>query len=839
MRSFLWGNVAMSSPVDRMRTLREYRSKEISLSDLLLYDSMIDDGVMLMLDGALMAAWTYRGPDMQSATFAEMAVLAARLNNCLKLGSGWMVHCDCVRSKAPSYPDVGAFADTTSLVIDEERRQQFLAEGAHFESTYFVALTYLPPPESEEKVRGWMFEGRREIKSNAERVLERFKARIASFEDLFATLFRVERLARVDANDPQGYTVMMDRLCRYVRQTVTGNDHPFVLPDIPSYLANVLGSQDFVGGITPRVGNKEIRVVAITGFPKLSFPGIISALDGLAIEFRWNTRAILLDPEHAKKLLDKQRIKWQSQMRGWSDQLFRTQTGPINQDAEAMKIDAESALGVASAGDVQFALYNSNVVLLDSDARRVDEHAALVEKTIRNLGFDCRVETVNAIEAWRGTLPGDGYRNVRRVMLHTLNIADMLPITSVWAGLKFNPSALMPPGSPALFHAATTGATPFRFNLHVSDLGHAVVMGPTGAGKSTILGLIAVQWRRYMNAQVFAFDKGYSIQLATMACGGDFYDINGDSSEGSPLSFCPLHVLESAGDITWAVEFIEGLCAMQGVAVTPKQRISITLTMKLLAQAPSRTLTDFCATVQDEVVREAMQYYTLSGTLGTLLDAEEDQLGDGKFLAFEMEHLMAMGEKAIVPVLLYLFRCIERRLTGVPTVVLLDECWIFLRHELFRERIKEWLKTLRRKNACVVLFTQGVSDVANSPIRDVIIESCQTKIYLPNSEAGNDSVRNYYEVMGLNEREIAIIQGATPKRHYYVTSPLGRRLINLGLGPVALAFIGVNGAEERAMARVVREANPGNWQAAWLRHKGVPQWGQYWNDCNNLTGVRS
>jgi len=115
-----------------------------------------------------------------------------------------------------------------------------------------------------------------------------------------------------------------------------------------------------------------------------------------------------------------------------------------------------------------------------------------VSKTIQNLGFGCRLETINAVEAWRGSIPGDGYSNVRRPLLHTLNLADMLPVTSVWAGLRENPSALMPKHSPPLLYAATTGATPFRFNLHVSDTGHTLIVGPTGAGKSTALGC----WRR-------------------------------------------------------------------------------------------------------------------------------------------------------------------------------------------------------------------------------------------------------------------------------------------------------------------------------------------------------
>ena len=138
----------------------EHRTHAGGLADLLLYDSLVDDGVMLLQDGALMAAWSFRGPDMASATHAEMAALSARLNSMLRLGSGWMIQCDAIRSCAPGYPKAGAFPDPVTRVIDDERRQQFMDEGAHFESEYFLTLTYLPPPEVEERAKGWLFDGR-------------------------------------------------------------------------------------------------------------------------------------------------------------------------------------------------------------------------------------------------------------------------------------------------------------------------------------------------------------------------------------------------------------------------------------------------------------------------------------------------------------------------------------------------------------------------------------------------------------------------------------------------------------------------------------------------------
>ena len=266
-------------------------------------------------------------------------------------------------------------------------------------------------------------------------------------------------------------------------------------------------------------------------------------------------------------MLDKHRKKWRSKIRGWKDQILKTQNGAVDLHAQEMAADAEGAMSVAAAGDVQFCQYSANIICLDEDLDRLYESTRLVMKTVQNLGFSCRIEDINAVEAWRGSLPGDGYCNVRRVLLHTLNLADMMPITSVWAGLRENPSALMPKKSPALLYAATSGATPFRFNLHVSDLGHTLVVGPSGAGKSTALGLIAAQWFRYPRAQVFAFDRGYSIWMLTEAMGGEFYDLAGPKPD---LAFCPLRDIDDDAAVAWAVGWIEVLCELNGLRFAPQ-----------------------------------------------------------------------------------------------------------------------------------------------------------------------------------------------------------------------------------------------------------------------------
>jgi len=332
---------------------------------------------------------------------------------------------------------------------------------------------------------------------------------------------------------------------------------------------------------------------------------------------------------------------------------------------------------------------------------------------------------------------------------------------------------------------------------------------------------------------VFSFDKGYSIWALCVAAGGKFYDLAGPKTK---LAFCPLQNIDENSDFQWAVNWIEVLCELNGLKFLPRHKNACVEAMQRLRQSPNRTLTEFSANVQDIDIREALQHYTISGPMGSLLDAEFDELDSctsSPFLCFETEHLMQLDQKAQIPVLLYLFRRIEQRLDGRPTLITLDEAWANLQHPVFSARLREWLKTTRRKNGVVFLATQQMSDIAKSDIADVVIEQCPTKILLPNDAARTSGTaehpgpRDFYERLGLNTRELDIVETSTAKRQYYVISPLGRRLIDLNLGKVALSFVGINGREERTQLENLMRQHPGNWREQWLRSRGLPAWADY------------
>lgn len=812
-----------------MLRLKQFRDRTQGLPDLLNFALMPEDGILQNKDGSLTVSWYFRGEDMESATHAELAGISTRINAMLLgLGDGWMLNCDAIRKPATTYATSGALPDRTSWLLDEERRRQYEQEGAHFETTYALSLTYLPPLRTSNRIVEMIYEDEGRDNSEAgfaSRILDQFKRQVDDFESALSGTLPLRRMRGMTRTDANGRDYIEDELLQYMEFCVSGLLRPVRLPTIPMYLDAIIGAHPFYGGIAPRIGDMHIKIVAIDGFPHDSYPGILHSLDELGYEYRWATRFIFLDPQQARAVINGVRRRWQQKQRGLKDQVFNTSNGAIDLDALEMAEDAQSAIGEAESNNVRFGYYTSCVVMMHTDRDLLQEQAREVRKTLLNLGFGARIEDINAVEAYLGSIPGHAYPNVRRPILHTLNLADLLPITAVWAGPQFNPCPFYPENSPPLTYAATTGWTPFRVNLHVGDVGHTLMIGKTGGGKSTALNFLLAQHFRYPNAQVFTFDKGHSSYLLVNACGGTYYDIG---AEHSGLAFCPLKHIDTPADQAWAAEWIEIMLTLQGVTVTPHLRQMVYEAILRLTRSPRRTLTEFVAELQDDELRQALSHYTLAGPMGSLLDAEEDSLVDGTFQAFEMEHLMNMGEKNIVPVLLYLFRQVEARMDGRPTLVALDECWLMLAHPLFREKVREWLKTWRKKNAAVFLATQELADVMNSPIRDVILASCPTKILLPNPEAAENSSRAMYELIGLNDREIQLLAHATVKRDYYYKSPLGRRIFSFGFGPVALSFVGASSPEDIRNARQLIDSHGENWPAEWLRSRGLGPWADLW-----------
>jgi type IV secretion system protein VirB4 len=193
-------------------------------------------------------------------------------------------------------------------------------------------------------------------------------------------------------------------------------------------------------------------------------------------------------------------------------------------------------------------------------------------------------------------------------------------------------------------------------------------------------------------------------------------------------------------------------------------------------------------------------------------------------MTFEIEVLMGLGERFALPVLLYLFRRIEESLNekdNNPTLLILDEAWLMLGHPAFKDKIEEWLRSMAKKNCSVLMATQSIFEAVKSGILDIIIESTACQIYLANPNARDENTSEVYKRMGLNPRQIDIIASATPKRDYYYVSEKGRRIYQLALGPLALAFVGSTDKESIATIKKLEVTFGDQWIEKWLDIKGL------------------
>ncbi|MDG2642402.1 conjugal transfer protein TrbE [Vibrio parahaemolyticus] len=797
-----------------MIRLKNFRESHKGFSDLLNYAAMVDDGVMVNKDGSLCAAFSYRGQDISSSTAAERNHIALKMNQALaSLGTGYMTHVDAIRSQVSSYSAAqdSHFPHAVFRMIDDSRRFYFEQGERKFQSQYVLTVTYMPPSKNLSKITELVYEqGEVERTSPAQRNLERFKNKMQELQGRLEGFLHVTRL-KAYKQDGQ----WRDAFLEHINHCILGQHHPITLPHTPMYLDSYLGNYDFWTGLKPKLDQDYLCCISIDGFPNFSHPNILNVLDYLSTEYRWSTRFCHFDSTEAMKLLKKEQNKWKQKVVSFKDKLLRNANPKVDEDALDMVNQYEAAITSASKGDIQYGHYTSTIVLRSKNIEQLELDAEEVAKCLRNtMGFTCRIETVNSVEAFLGSLPSDSLHNVRKPLLSTMSLSHMLPMAGIWTGEAHCPCPFYPDNSPPLMYCSAEGNTPFRFNLHVKDLGHSLIFGPTGAGKSTLLAMIAAQFMRYPKASLFAFDKGNSMYSLSQ-CGGLHFDIGGDNTK---LSFAPLADLDN--DFEWCEQYIEQLLVLQDVDVEPSMRTKIHDALKgMKGDGGIKTLSEFVTQVQDNRIKEALTYYTHGHRCGDLLDAEEDALQLSHLQVFEIESLMNRGDKDLIPVLMYLFRKIERSLKGQPAMIIIDEAWIALSHPVFKEMIKEWLKVLRKANCCVIMATQSLSDAVKSGMLDVLIESCPTQIFLPNPKAHNFA--DIYAQFGLNERQIDIIKSSRQKRQYYVFTPEGSRLIDLSLNDIALAFVGVSDKEELDEVRNLVAANGEQWYLQWMQHKGV------------------
>src|SRR5690606_23318328 len=485
-----------------MLNLAEYRHRPALRADSLPSAGLVAPGVAWDPGGSSQRTARFRAPDLASATQGELISTSARLNNALRrMGSGWALFIEAERRPAADYPH-SEFPEPLSWVVEEERRAAFEESGNHFESGYHLTLLYLPPEESRVRAAKMLYEN---TPTNGVDWRERLQAFVAETDRVFDLLDGV--MPEIDwLDDAQTLT--------YLHATISTRRYRVGVPEVPFHIDALLTDSPLVGGLAPMLGDQHLRVVSVRGFPTSTWPGILDDLNRLGFAYRWSTRFLCLDKAEAEKELARLRRQWFAKRKNvvalLRETIFQQESPLVDTDASNKAADADAALQELGSDQVAFGYLTATVTVLDADPAVADEKLRMVERVIQGRGFVTIPETLNAVDAWLSSIPGNAYANVRQPIVSTLNLAHMMPVSAVWAGPERNKHLDGPP----LIVTRTDGVTPFRLVTHIGDVGHTMIVGPTGMGKSVLVAMMAMQFRRYRGSRVFVFDVGRSIRAA-------------------------------------------------------------------------------------------------------------------------------------------------------------------------------------------------------------------------------------------------------------------------------------------------------------------------------------
>lgn len=786
---------------------------EVGFDSLLKPAFFLNEEIICNKDGSVFSTFVYNVPDNESISDEEVNHFIALISQSISvLGDGVTVHIDTNRKDYKNYslPDKNHFSDVFSLAVDMSRRERFINGSNLYISSYAITITWTPPKISQQKLLNSMISGGidRKINNWNDEIIKKFDSKLQSFMNRLPKDFILDRLGSYK----EGETTYSD-LLSYYYYCVTGLVKKLAVPEEHVYLDSLIGAE-FYHGTTPFVENAYLGVIAVDGFPQYIEAGVLDILNKMPIAYRWNIRLICFDENEALAILEKEQKKWQQKVRGIVDQFIGRENGKINKDALSMVNETDDTKAAVSSGNVGLTSFTGNIILRHEDLDKLAESLNGVVKVLSRTGFNGRIENINSTEAFLGSIPSHYNENVRRPLINTAVASCLIPTSSSWTGSPVAPCPQYEAGAPPWVYTFGRGNNPFFLNLHLSDLGHTLILGRSRSGKTTILGLLITQFLKYKNSQIFCFDKGLGLKPTTLAVDGNHYSI---ADDGSRLNFSPLSDLDTTTDRNWALNWITTILEINNLNPSPNQVKLISSAIADMASGNLRSLSDFIVTVQDEEIRGILAQYNRDGPLGELMDVHEDGLSfNTRVSTFEIEKLMDLGHKFSLPIFLYLFRKIEKSLDGRPSVIFIDEGWLVLAHEVFRNKLVDWLKSFGKKNCLVCLSTQNFGEVVNSGIFEVLITNTATKILLPNQLANDDEFKPAYKKLGLTDNQINLLANAVPKRDYLAYTEIGSKLFQIGLNDLELAVFGSGDKESLKEIQRLYDEDQNNWLKNWL-----------------------
>ena len=439
------------------------------------------------------------------------------------------------------------------------------------------------------------------------------------------------------------------------------------------------------------------------------------------------------------------------------------------------------------------------------------DNMSIARAALADTGMVAAREGAALEAAYWSQLVGNFAWRARPAPITSLNFAAFSPFHTYPAGL--------PVGNhwgDAIALMKTSARSPYFFSFHKADVGHTMVIGPSGGGKTVIVNFLMAQAEKTGARQIF-IDKDRGAQIFVLASGGTYLTL----SNGTPTGFAPLKALANTSeDRAWLNLFVRQLVKSEGKPITVQEERMIdegvTAVMRLPPEQRSfDALRTMLGMADASGVGARLEKWTSRGSMGWVFDNAEDEMKlDSRFIGFDMTDFLDNAEIR-TPLMLYLFRRIDALLTGERTIIAIDEFWKALGDDAFRSFAQDGLKTYRKRNALMVFATQSPADALKSDISHSILEQVATKIMLPNP---NGNRRDYVDGFSMTEAEYALIREelSPESRKFLVKQQHDSVVVELDLSGMDDELAVLSGrAETTAIATEVM-AEYGRDPAVWL-----------------------
>lgn len=791
---------------------KNYEESARSFAELVPFMSQIAPGMIINKDGALLVCYSMVGIDQEGLPEHEIDRLANLVEHAFRgYNDRFTVWFTVDRRRITEYP-VSEFRNDVARWVDQHWQYQFATRG-QYQNALYLSVLYTPPGGADGfmekvghlvKVEGLSIAAalaRAAIMSISKQRTFDFEANqlqgfIDDFEEKLSTF--EQTILDVDLKRLQDEALLgfLHRRC-----SPTSYQQEVKTPNIPAYLDSYLPTDQLVSrGDTLKFsgssGDKHVAAMSLKDWPDWTHPGILDDLLSVPGEITISQVFRFADDIKAKRFIEgveKHNRSMQKTLVGYlKEALTKEESDQINHGRVLLAQDASDALTEMTSHNRSYGYYNLSVVSFGDTMEEAEQILRQVNQVLQRRGYLTVRESMHLLSAFAGTFPGQWGEIVRWHFVSTANIADLAPVRTLGIGSKTNDYFRNQRGDgvdqPALTVLATEFNTPYYFNFHQGDLAHALVIGPSRTGKSSAMNFFISQFQKYDPCCTIIFDKNYSCRIPTLMQGGDHLDMGLNAS--TPVMLNPMRLVGDKANRPWLINWLEMLLSSKGYALRSADIDNLKTALDNVAAQPKefwrlQSLAPFLS----RELKEELHPWISTGPYARYFDNLDDTFAVSDKTCIEMGGLLDNPNPTIAALFIdYAFFCIQKRLDGRPTLIYVEEAWFMLANENFARGIDNWLRTLAKLNAFLIMATQSLQEVAKSAIFATIIDNIPNRIFLPNPNAMTHR-EMYRDMFQLNDEQINRIRNAMPKRNYYIVTPKLSRMVDVSLPPEIMAVV--------------------------------------------------